>query len=333
MGPQITSLSANYGADYASITLTGTNFGASQGSSTVTFNGAAATASPWSNTSITVSIPYHGSTGNLVVTVAGQPSNGFPFTVEPSPSITGITPTSGPPGTTVTISGQNLVDAQGNGLVWFGGKSLPILNPSSTSLQVVVPAGAATGTFLVHTNGVGVYTPVFTVAAASGSPVPQITSVSANYGADYAPIVLTGLNFGATQGASSVTFNGAAATASAWSNTSITVSVPYHGSTGNLVAMVAGQPSNGFPFTVEPSTSISGISPTSGPPGTTVTISGQNLLDGEGNGVVWFGGMSLPILNPSNTSIQVVVPTGAVTGTFDLRVNGVGNYTPTFSVN
>ena len=56
--PQITSLSANYGAPYAIITLTGTDFGASQGSSTVTFNGAPPPRAAWANTGITVTVPY-----------------------------------------------------------------------------------------------------------------------------------------------------------------------------------------------------------------------------------------------------------------------------------
>ena len=134
-----------------------------QGSSTVTFNGAAGVATSWSNTSINVSVPYHATTGNLVVTVAGLSSNGILFTVEPTPSITGISPARGSAGTLVTISGQNLVDAEGHGTVYFSGKSLPILNPSNTSLQVVVPAGTVTGNFDVHVNGVGNYTSSFTV--------------------------------------------------------------------------------------------------------------------------------------------------------------------------
>jgi hypothetical protein len=263
-----------------------------------------------------------------VVTVAGLSSNGVPFTVEPTPSITGIDPASGPTGTLVTISGQNLLDAQGHGTVTFSGMTLPILNPSNTSLQVVVPSGATTGTFDVHINGVGIYTSTFTVIGS-----PQIAGVSANYGADYAMITLTGANFGATQGASTVTFNGAAATATAWSNTSITASVPYHATTGNVVVTVAGLSSNGVPFTVEPTPSITGIDPASGPAGTLVTISGQNLLNAQGHGTVTFSGMTLPILNPSNTSLQVVVPTGAISGTFDVHINGVGNYTSTFTIN
>jgi hypothetical protein len=326
--PQISGVSANYGAYYAKIALAGTNFGATQGTSSVTFNGTLATASAWSNTGITVTVPYHATTGNLAVTVAGQLSNGVPFTVEPIPSATGFSPTSGPAGTLVTISGQNLLDAQGKGQVWFGGVSLPILSSSPTSLQIAVPAGAVTGVFDVHINGVGVDTSVFTV-----TQLPQITSVSANYGADYAQIALTGTNFGTIQGASTVTFNGALATASVWSNNGITVSIPYRASSGNLVVTVAGVPSNGVPFTVVPRPSIAGISPGSGPAGTLVTISGQNLLDAQNGGQVWFDGISLPILNPSNTSLQVVVPAGAQAGTFDVHINGVGVYTPTFTVN
>jgi hypothetical protein len=177
---------------------------------------------------------------------------------------------------------------------------------------------------------VGSYTSTFTLAASSA---PQISSVSANYGADYATITLTGTNFGATQGASSVNFNGAAATATAWSNTAITVSVPYRATTGNLMVTVSAQSSNGVPFTVEPSPSVTGMSPTSGPPGTVITISGQNLLDAEGHGTVYFSGKSLPILNPSNAGFQVVVPTGASSGTIDVHINGVGSYTPIFTVN
>jgi hypothetical protein len=99
------------------------------------------------------------------------------------------------------------------------------------------------------------------------------------------------------------------------------------------VVTVAGLSSNGIPFTVEPKPSITGISPASGPAGTLVTISGQNLLDAEGHGTVSFSGMTLHILNPSNTSLQVLVPTGATSGTFDVHINGVGNYTSTFTVN
>ncbi len=330
ISPLIGSLSANYGADYASVTLSGSGFGAIQGSSTVTFNGAVATAKSWSNTSVTVSVPFHATTGNVVAAVGGQSSNGIAFTVESSPSVTGISPTSGPPGTLVTISGQNLLDAAGHGTVYFSGVSLPLLNSSNTSIQVAIPTGASSGTFNVHTNGVGIYSSAFTVTLAT--PAPQINSVSANYGAAYASITLSGTNFGVSQGSSTVTFNGASATAKTWSNTSIAVTVPSHATTGNVLVTAGGQSSNRIAFTVEPSPSVTGMSPTTGPTGTLVTISGQNLVDAEGQGKVWFGGMSLPILNSSGTSLQVIVPAGAASGTFDVHINGVGTYTSVFTV-
>ena len=52
--------------------------------STVTFNGAVATPTNWSPTSITVPVPPGATTGPIVVTVGGQASNAVPFAVSPS---------------------------------------------------------------------------------------------------------------------------------------------------------------------------------------------------------------------------------------------------------
>ena len=86
--PSITSLSLNSGRVGTSVTITGTNFGATQGSNTVTFNGTAATSTAWSNTSITAPVPTGATTGNVVVTVGGAPSNGMNFTVYPGIFVT-----------------------------------------------------------------------------------------------------------------------------------------------------------------------------------------------------------------------------------------------------
>jgi hypothetical protein len=351
--PSIASLSANYGALYAVITLTGTNFGTSQGARTVTFNGASAAAYAWSNTSITVAVPGNATSGNVLVSANGEASNGAPFTVEPQPSIAGINPTSGPAGTVVTISGQNLLDAEGRGTVYLNALHLPILNPSSSSIQVVIPASANSGAFDVHINGVGRYTPPFTIPGTSA--VPEITSFSPNYGAFGSTMTLMGTNFGVVQGSSSVLFTGlvpfeggttyalTTVVPTAWSNTSITLNVPYSAIGIDLlpnldnfaVRVVNGegaQLSNAANFFVEPRPSLTGINPTSGPAGTMVTISGQNLLDAGGHGKVWFGNVNAPIVSQSSTSVQVEVPIGATTGPIDVHVNGVGSYTPTFTV-
>jgi hypothetical protein len=79
--PSITSLSSASGAIGSSVTITGANFGTTQDTSTVTFNGTAATATGWSAGSIVVSVPPAATTGYVKVTVGGVVSNGVNFTV------------------------------------------------------------------------------------------------------------------------------------------------------------------------------------------------------------------------------------------------------------
>jgi hypothetical protein len=93
--PSITSLNPVSGLVGTSVTIVGANFGATQVTSTVTFNGTAATAASWSAASITATVPSGATTGNVVVTVGGVASNGVGFTVQ-----TSTTPPSVPTGLT-----------------------------------------------------------------------------------------------------------------------------------------------------------------------------------------------------------------------------------------
>ena len=80
--PTITGLSPNSGAVGTAVTITGANFGSAPG--TVTFNTVATTPSIWSPTTIVAPVPAGATTGNVVVTVSGVPSNGVSFTVTSS---------------------------------------------------------------------------------------------------------------------------------------------------------------------------------------------------------------------------------------------------------
>jgi hypothetical protein len=85
-GPSITSLNPTSGAVGTSVTISGANFGGTQGTSTVKFNGIAATPTNWGATSIAAPVPSGATTGNVVVTVGGVASNGAAFTVSSSGS-------------------------------------------------------------------------------------------------------------------------------------------------------------------------------------------------------------------------------------------------------
>jgi hypothetical protein len=71
--PTIANLSPSFGTVGFTVVIYGTNFGATQGTSTVEFNGVAATVTTgnWSNTQITTTVPATATTGTVTVTVPG----------------------------------------------------------------------------------------------------------------------------------------------------------------------------------------------------------------------------------------------------------------------
>ena len=99
---------------------------------------------------------------------------------------------------------------------------------------------------VVTVSGVASNGSAFTVV----SP-PSITSLSPTSGAVGASVTITGTNFGATQGTSTVKFNTTTATTiTSWSTTSIVAKVPTGATTGNVVVHASGVDSNGKAFTV-----------------------------------------------------------------------------------
>jgi IPT/TIG domain-containing protein/laminin G domain protein len=81
------------------------------------------------------------------------------------PTITGFSPTSGPAGTSVTISGTNLTGASS---VTFNGIAASYAVNSSTQITATVPSSASTGPISVSTgNGTAMSSTSFTVTAIS----------------------------------------------------------------------------------------------------------------------------------------------------------------------
>jgi RHS repeat-associated protein len=313
------------------VTITGTNFGSTQGSSTVKFNGTAATSiTSWGSTSIVAKVPTGATTGNVVVTVSGASSNGVSFTVLATPTLTSLSPTSGAVGASVTITGTNFGSTQGTGGVKFNGTAATsITSWSSTSIVAVVPTGATTGNVVVTASGVGTNGVSFTVLA-----TPTLTSLSPTSGAVGASVTITGTNFGSTQGTGGVKFNGTAASSiTSWSSTSIVAAVPTGATTGNVVVTASGVSTNGVSFTVLLTPTLTSLSPTSGAVGASVTITGTNFGSTQGTGGVKFNGTAATsITNWSSTSIVAAVPTGATTGNVVVNASGVTTNGVSFTV-
>jgi RHS repeat-associated protein len=225
--PVITSLSPSSGEAGSSFTITGSGFTSTQG--TVTLNGHAVTVSSWSSSSIVVVVPFGTTSGPVVVTASGVPTNGFGFTVL-QPIIASLSPNTGNPGTTVTIAGANFDATQGAGGVSFGGVPASIASWSATSIAAYVPSNAATGNVVVTapngvaSNGVSFsVTDNFAINLLSPATGPAGTTIN-----------IIGGGFGATQGSSIIELNGVFTPVSSWNENQITAVVPVGASTGTV---------------------------------------------------------------------------------------------------
>jgi len=240
--PTIGSLSPGYGPAGTAVTISGGGFGSSQGTGTVTFNGTGASVTSWSATSISVTVPSYATTGNVVVTVGGQPSVGALFTV--TPWISSLSLNSGPVFTAVTINGYTFGASQGTSTVTFNDTGASVTSWSATSIGVTVPSGATAGNVVVTVGG----------QPSNGKPfavTPWVSGLLPNSGPVGTPVTINGYTFGSSQGGSTVAFNGTPASASHWSSTSITATVPNGATSGNVVVTVGGYASEaGINFNV-----------------------------------------------------------------------------------
>lgn len=144
--PSISGIGPTSGPVGTSVTITGADFGDTQGSSTVTFNGVAATVTSWSAISIVAIVPAGAIDGNVVVTTGTGSSNGVLFDVAAvAPTVSGISPSYGPTagGTNVTVTGTN-----------FASGATVTLGGVSTTNVVVVDSTTITCTTGAHASGV-----------------------------------------------------------------------------------------------------------------------------------------------------------------------------------
>lgn len=322
--PTISSLSPTSGAVGATVTVTGTHFGTSQGSSTVTFGGTSATATSWGDTSIVAIVPNGATTGYVVVTVAGLPSNGVNFNA--APAITSLSPVLEAPGIPVTISGTNFGSSQGSSTLTFHGLNAVPTSWTDTSITTIVPTSATTGYLVVTVGGVPSNNELFVIV-----PTPIITSISPASGVAGTPVTINGANFGTTQGTSTVMLNGFQAVVTNWSGSTVVVNIPSSATTGNIVVTVGGVGSNGMAFTVTGPT-ITGLSSRLGAVGDAVTLYGFNLGSTQASSTVTFNGISATPTSWNNMSIVVPVPAGATTGSITVTVSSVPTSSTVFTV-
>ena len=170
--------------------------------------------------------------------------------VSPGPTISDINPSSAWEGDQVTISGTNFfATVTGNNKVNFNGKAATVTAVSATSITTIVPDGVTSGLIMVRVNNQNTNGVEFTLR----TPAPTITSISPNTSYEGYSVTITGTNFSSTPSDNTVSFNGTTATVTASSDTSITTTVPYGATSGDVTVTITGETtetSNGVAYTV-----------------------------------------------------------------------------------
>ena len=350
--PGISRIDPTSGGAGATVMISGSNFGATKGTSTVTFNGTGAATTSWSATSITAAVPAGAATGRVLVTVGGQASNGMVFAVTPTPSIGGLDPTSGEPGTPVVITGRNFGATKRTSTVAFNGTAAATTSWSATSITATVPAGATTGNVVATVGGVASNGASFTVIEpdtplrlACSSRISEPSGASsvvalldpgdepgadvtfaiahtgtADEGDDYTVGTLT-IEAGQTSGTMDPRLEVVDDTVSEGEETiELTLTAAGYEEAGCTIRLEDDEPA------------ISGLAPAAGSVGTSVVITGANFGAAQGTSTVSFNGTTASATSWSATSITAAVPAGAATGNVVVTVGGVASDGAGFTV-
>ncbi len=103
-----------------------------------------------------------------------------PTPTEPAPTVTGISPTSGPKNTVVTITGTNFGTNMSVLKVFFNGVQGTIQTAADNSITATVPAGAGTGAVKIEKNSVQATGPVFTYQGNGWASTLTLTGTATN---------------------------------------------------------------------------------------------------------------------------------------------------------
>ncbi len=353
------SVSAANGYVGDTVTITGTGFAGSSNIGTHTYNGSVVTLNP--------TIPQTDGSGSFTATfvVPASPAGSHNVSVTDSSSntastaftvnaqILALSSTSGPVGTTVTVTGNGFAASATTLKDNFGGSGLVTMSGTTSSSGVLTNAS-----FIVPTDpdvalGYSVLVSDGTNSATSGinyTVTPQILSLSSTTGTVGTTVTVTGNGFKASASSVSLVFGGTTFTMSGTtsssgvlSSASFTVPAVADVSGGYTVAISDGTNTSanyGTNYTVTPQ--ILSLSSTTGTVGTTVTVTGNGFKASASSVSLVFGGTTFTMSGTTSSSgvlssASFTVPAVAdVSGGYTVAIsdgtNTSANYTTKYTV-
>lgn len=283
------SISRTSGAPGTSVTVTGGGFGANETGITITFDGSQVAsnilASPQGSWSSTLSIPPS-SAGPHTLRIRGAVTQSIPdttFIVTPTISVNRA---GGAPGNPVTVSGSGFGSSESGIAVVYDG--VPVAQAISAN-----PQGAWSTTFAIPDSPFGSHTIRASGPGSASLATPDVNvtvvptiSLSKTSGPPGSSLTVTGAGFIANESGITLTYDGTTVAsgirANAQGGWTATLTIPNSPSgTHSIQALGSGGPTDVTSVVIFTATPGLSLSPTSGPPGSSVTVIGSGFGAGE----------------------------------------------------
>ncbi|UYZ61231.1 DUF7619 domain-containing protein [Hymenobacter latericus] len=316
--PLVRGLAPAAGRAGTLVTITGERLALGGALPQVRFNGTPAPVLSSSAAALTVRVPAGAGSGLVEVVTADGSARSAAFTVHQPPTLAGISPAEGKPGSVVTLRGTHFSPVAAEDTVQVGGVAARVLLASPTELRVEVPAGALSGPVELRTlGGAARSAEAFTV----WHP-PVLTSLSASKGKAGDLLTLHGHTL-APAARTSVTLGGTPAPVLQATATSVLVRVPAAAQTGRVrLETPGGLASSAADFTFIPAPLIRSFAPAQASVGELITVAGEHFLQEGQPDTLSFAGVRAPVLSATGTTALVRVPKGAQSG--PVEIAGVG---------
>lgn len=293
------------------ISLKGSGFGEDKSQIQISFNGTAAVVHEVSDGEILTEVPAGATTGLLLLIKNEFEKSAGIFTV--TDSDISLSPSYGPPGTSIAISGKDFGLRKDGSQVQVNGNAATIISWSDSEIIATVPEGTTSGVVNVQIGEKNRLAGFFRVTR-----VFEISSITTSVGAS---ITISGEGWGSAINGSTLSFAGpAAAIIDSWSDEKIVLKVPAGAITGELTATIHQVSFKVGDFAVN---SILGLSQDLVITGDEVEISGVGFGDGGADSAVLLGSIAAEIISWSDRLIRIRVPEKARPG--QLAVNNKGH--------
>lgn len=316
--PTASNVSPSSGKSGDQITINGQFYASAASDVKVYFSGVQGSVVSVSSTQIVATVPsgINASDNTQVpiqVSVGGQ-NLSLPYNFTIQANFKDYSPKSGPIGTAITFTGDNLPSSYyySNYTVSFGSVTQSVGYYS----QATVPSNVTTNNFQISVTD---NSKTFALPGTFSVTAPTITSLSPGSGLAGTTVTVSGTNFPTTYGGISATLGNVSVSANAYSNNQFSFTVPTSLAAGSYSFVLTAGPNNATApqkFTVT-APSITSFSPSSGPVNSQVTINGT-FVAGQ-NYTVNFGSYSTSAYASVSNSLTAYVPQG-ISGAIQISV-------------